>query len=612
MLRKPELSFYDTTEIKPGGWLERQLRIQADSLSSKLVEFWPDIRDSAWIGGNAEGWERVPYWLDGFIPLAWLLDDDALKSIAKRYIYGIIDAQEEDGWICPCKDRGGYDLWAYLLILKVLVVYYRASGDEAVIKPLNKALRCINRHTDPHTLNGWGQTRWFEGLIAVFFMYERTGEDWLIDLAVKLRGTGFDWKELFCGKSYPYAKFTEKGHWGQLHHVVNNAMMLKGNALYSLLSEEQSDLDFAETAYNTLMKYHGMATGMFSGDECLSGNSPFQGTELCSVTEFMYSCEWLVAITGDMRWADRLERATLNALPATFSPDMMNHQYVQQVNQPYCVREENPHFHDNGPEANLFGVEPNYGCCTSNMHQGWPKYAESAFLKAADGVAVISYVPAELCTKVNNTEVNIVMDTGYPFEDSIRFTVSCERETEFALKLRVPGWCEAPDFGGGGVIKDDCYIINKVWPESSSFTVTFPMKAKFESRPRELTVLSRGPLLYSMYIKERWEKQSKPDEPWYMENYELYNEEDWQYAMAADPETLVFESHEIAELPFNPQTPPISVKVACRKINWPQNGFEFEATPDFSSLSDSVEIKRFIPYGCSMLRMTEMPNLPLK
>ena len=74
-LNKPVFAFLKMGEIKPEGWLLNQLRIQAAGLSGNLDKFWPDIKDSKWIGGSAEGWERVPYWLDGFIPLAWLLDD---------------------------------------------------------------------------------------------------------------------------------------------------------------------------------------------------------------------------------------------------------------------------------------------------------------------------------------------------------------------------------------------------------------------------------------------------------------------------------------------------------------------------------------------------------
>jgi len=67
--------------VRPGGWLRNQLRIQADGLSGHLDEFWPDVAESAWIGGAAEGWERGPYWLDGVVPLAFLLDDDRLKDL---------------------------------------------------------------------------------------------------------------------------------------------------------------------------------------------------------------------------------------------------------------------------------------------------------------------------------------------------------------------------------------------------------------------------------------------------------------------------------------------------------------------------------------------------
>ena len=125
---------YTSNEIKPTGWLYNQLKIQAEGLSGNLDKIWPDVRDSAWIGGEREGWERVPYWLDGFIPLAYLLDDEDMINKEKKYIYGIIDRQADDGWICPCSEdeRSKYDTWAVLLITKVLTVYYNCSNDENI------------------------------------------------------------------------------------------------------------------------------------------------------------------------------------------------------------------------------------------------------------------------------------------------------------------------------------------------------------------------------------------------------------------------------------------------------------------------------------------------
>ena len=79
-----KLTYLSPADIRPEGWLKRQLELQARGLSGHLDLIWPDVRDSKWIGGDREGWERVPYWLDGFIPLAWLLEDAGLQARATR------------------------------------------------------------------------------------------------------------------------------------------------------------------------------------------------------------------------------------------------------------------------------------------------------------------------------------------------------------------------------------------------------------------------------------------------------------------------------------------------------------------------------------------------
>src|SRR5258708_24302601 len=63
--------------------------------------------------------------------------------------------------------------------------------------------------------------------------------------------------------------------------------------------------------YTTLFRsHHGQVTGMFSGDECLAGRNPLQGTELCAVVEFMYSLEHLFAVFGDPAFGDRDRKST--------------------------------------------------------------------------------------------------------------------------------------------------------------------------------------------------------------------------------------------------------------------------------------------------------------
>ena len=122
--------------------------------------------------------------------------------------------------------------------------------------------------------------------------------------------------------------------------------------------------------------------------------SPTQGTECCAVVELMHTLEVLLG-TGDFgdEVGDILEKMAFNALPATLTRDVMAHQYDQQVNQ-IRVSVDRRGWYNNDDTANIYGLEPHFGCCTANMHQGWPKYAASLWYATRDeGLAAVSYAP---------------------------------------------------------------------------------------------------------------------------------------------------------------------------------------------------------------------------
>ena len=178
-------AYYPPLSVTPQGWLRRQLEIQAAGLSGHLDKIWPDVRDSAWIGGSCEGWERVPYWLDGFIPLAFYLKDQDMISRASHYVNAIIDRQQADGWICPCseEERPGYDSWACQLIGKVLAVYCEFTGDKRAEEALYKAMKCYYELMANGTISlfEWGKFRWYEGFIPLIYLYDRRPEAWMPD-----------------------------------------------------------------------------------------------------------------------------------------------------------------------------------------------------------------------------------------------------------------------------------------------------------------------------------------------------------------------------------------------------------------------------------------------
>ena len=383
--------------IRPGGWLRRQLRLQADGLSGHLDEFWPDVGQSQWFGGKAEGWERAllagrrrsPW------PGSWTTNRSRPKSNGTLTI--LWPAQRPDGWYAPYPADArnkSYDLWAILLANKALVQYHEATGDGAVLNAVVHNLKATLEALDRTPLFGWGKFRWFEGLIPVYYAYDQTGEAWLLDLARKLHAQGFDYQAFYRGEDVT-APTPRRGLWRWDKHVVNTGMALKAYGLSWRITRQETERAFAARMFEVLDRCHGQVTGMFTGDECLAGKNPVQGTELCAVVEAMYSLEHLLTVTGDPAFGDRLERLALNALPATLAPDLWSHQYDQQVNQVQCTVNPDHMWSTNGPESNLYGLEPNYGCCTSNLHQGWPKFAAHLWMRTPDdGIAAVAYAPS--------------------------------------------------------------------------------------------------------------------------------------------------------------------------------------------------------------------------
>ncbi len=615
-MEKRKFTYLKPAEIKPQGWLRKQLELQAEGLSGHLDLIWPDIRDSRWIGGDREGWERVPYWLDGFIPLAWLLEDQELQARAKRYIDAILDGQQKDGWICPCSEaeREGYDVWAAFLICKVLAVYGECSGDGRMEQAVYDTLKQLLSHISSKTLFRWGAARWFECMIPLLWLYERRPEPWMVDLAYVLEGCGIDYEKLYTKLSFE--RPGAKNYWTFVNHVVNVAMALKSRAEMSLLTGEDPDA-FALAFYRKLTKEHGMAMGHFTGDECLSGTSPLQGSECCSIVEAMYSYEELLSIGGHPFWGDVLEQTAFNALAATVSADMWTHQYVQMTNQVECTRlpqEKNP-FNSNSGEAHMFGLEPNFGCCTANFNQGWPKFALSAVMRSEEGLAVTALAPARVETQVDGKKVCLIVDTRYPFRDSLKIRVLTEGETAFALSVRIPGFARSARIRIGGEVRQaqpgSFFTEKKVWEKEEEMEIDFCFETEFVKRPSGMEALRRGPLFYALPIEGEYERIEYERDGVVRKfpycDYGIAPKSDWAFGFGGGPVETLHE--ELPEMPFDREKPPVMLEMEMVPLDWRKEGGICSEKPESLEPVGEPVKKRLYPYGCTTLRMAEMPRL---
>ncbi len=626
----PAFSTLPLGEVKPQGWLLGQLRLQASGLTGHLDEFWPDVKDSGWIGGKAEGWERAPYWLDGLVPMAYLIDDAKLKAKVKRWVDYILAHQTADGWLGPqvgqpatgthAPPNAPRDPWPEFIILKVLAQYQEATQDPRVLPAMERSARNIDVQLDQRHLFSWNYFRWGDYVMTLYWLYDHTKEPWLLDAAVKAANQGYDWTHHFW--DLPVKHKSEGWTWGG--HVVNNAMGLKVPALLYRLTGDERYKKLAWRAIEQLDRYHGEPNELFSGDECLAGVNPSQGTELCAIVEMMFSLENDLSITGDVRYADRLEKVAYNSLPAACTPDYWQHQYVEQSNQVISAFIDHPIYATVSSGGNLFGLEPHYGCCTANMHQGWPKLTSHLWMASPDGgLAAVVYAPNVVETRVSGVPVKIEEVTDYPFDDTITFRITTQRAVTFPIYFRIPEWTKdasikLPEASQGSLAPGTFYKLNRQWNDTQTVTLRLPMSFHVRKWYQDSISIERGPLIYSLGIKTRWMNfEPFPYEPKGQKKYDLSAgpESPWNYALSIDTgnlkRSLQLTQKSLKGNPFEPGNEPLQVSVQGKLLQDWQASQGAAAPPPQSPVQSMAPLEKLtlVPYGSTRLRITAFPVL---
>ncbi len=619
--------------IQPEGWILKLLQLQKDGLCGHLGEIsaWLDKENNAWLSdGGDHGWEEVPYWLRGYSDMAFIFNDPDMKKEAMVWIDAIINSQKENGWFGPeaRTGDGNLDFWSNMIVLFTLQNYYEYTKDERVIDFMTKYFRYELTVPDEAFLSSyWQNSRGGDNLYSVYWLYNRTGEQFLLELANKIHRNTADW--------------TQKSTLPNWHNV-NIAQCFREPATYFMQTGDSAHLQATYNDYYLIRRTFGQVPGgMFGSDENarMGYIDPRQGTETCGFAEQMTSDGILTRITGDPLWADNCEDVLFNSFVAAFTPDMKALRYLTCPNGVTADAENHsPGIDNRGPFLTMNPFSSR--CCQHNHGHAIPYYIGNLVMASNDnGLAAIMYNSCATKAKVGDgTEIQLIEKTNYPFEEQVQFTVKTPESVHFPLYLRIPGWCKNASVSINGETvavhaEPGKYVkLEKEWKDDDQLSLQLPMKLSTRTWDVNQNSVSvdYGPLTFSLKIDERYNKISSTEsaigdskwqknaDPKKWPAYTIDPESPWNYGLVVDKNnlqqsfTIVHKEWPADNYPFTPEATPIEIQAKGRQIpSWKIDQYGLvDVLPLYPVKTDQpVKDITLIPMGAARLRISAFPQL---
>ena len=603
--------------MKAEGWMKEALTTQRNGLTGHIQVAGAPFDKEGW--GDAtqkkmdrwEDFEQTGYWADGALRCGYLIDDPELTQRVKEWIDFQIDHPKEDGFIGPEL----HNLWPHVVFFRVIMAEYSRNPSPKIIKALSNHYKNAARS---QTLIKTGGPEWdfnertMLHIEMLCWLYQQTNDAFFIEKAENTY-------KAFCSRKSPFTMQAFLSDEVPIVHSVSSFETLKIPVILYINTGKKEYLDAAIHGIQKVYKYHGLADGIPSGNEAHDGNMPNEVHETCCVSDAQWALGYFLQATGDVQWADLMEKICFNAAFSVVWKDFKSLQYYSSPNQVIAKNNSSFCMYVGGQDRMAYRIAHGPACCNGNMNRMIPLFCSRQWMKKGDnGIVAAMYAPSSFTTKLKGSknEITIQEETNYPFEETIRFRMKMKRSTPFSFWLRIPQWCKGASITVNGqaadiVCKACTFVeVQRKFSDGDIIELKLPMKAKSVSMPYDGVAFERGPLVFSLNVKAQEEiTETRELDGIKFQSRILTPLSEWNYAPVDTENIEVVNSNDYSNI-WNPETTPVRLKVkAVTVTNWQLYRDNF--TPYMPSVIRKGEEKviELVPVGTTVLRMTVFPDI---
>lgn len=628
-----------SSAIRPQTWLKETLERQRDGMALNRTACGYPFEANLWIGklpqSAWQGYEQTAYFVDGIYRAGLLLNDASLLKIGLENIQYILGHPESNGHLGPVAEDFKYDLgpdgvagprkmgqqWPFTVFTRAIMAYYEVTHDPSALTALTKHYKTLSPkfgidERDVDAIEGMCWLYWHTGDPSVIEIAERTWQQFDKSTGNNPRGKT-TWALDRMKRAEPL-----QGHGVSVSEISKQA------ALLYLATGKKIYLDAVAGAFRSLQRDHEMIDGALSSDAVVAGKNPDHQHETCVVTDYTWSLGYMLMSSGDAHWADGIERAIYNAGYGVITKDFKALQYYSAPNQVNITQTSNHPKASGKPNRPLqsFRTDHKPECCTGNIQRTFPTFIGRMWMTDnSGGLAAMFYGPSIVTTEVGKQKqkIEITQQTDYPFNGQVKLIVKARQPVRFPLYLRIPGWASKAGIKVNGKsiaqqVKPGTFVtLDRNFSDKDIITIDFPMELRKENPVPAGVSISRGPLLYSLLINERFEKVNNTPEPDRFPGWNVYPASAWNYGLeidnAVDLKAFKVQTKPVYGFPWTIGTTPVVINGKAKRIDsWQLLGPHGE-TPELpvkgAKFEEQFENIKLVPYGATHLHLAVFPDI---